>query len=645
MTTRLLWSGSVGATNVPVSISFDGATVAYISRGDVFAHDMASGADRNLTHKPKEAVNTSARQPVVSRDGRQVAYVWVTRPSVGTVPHWQVQLVDVAGDAAPTHLYDNSEVDSIDLFDWSPDGKSIAVEIRRPDRTAQIGLLSVPEGSLRVLRSIDWRASNNVAFSPDGRYLAYDLPQSDATQARDVFVLAADASEETTVVRHASDDELVGWSPDGTSILFTSDRSGTIDLWSVRFAKAKSEGEPERLKSNIGMLVPVGITRSGSLYYRSQSGGRRDIQLARLDATTGTYTAAPLDPIYDGLRATDFAIWSPDGRELAYLAEHGRGAGRQLSLEIRSVESEKSRAFHLALSYFFPVAWLSSPGAVVVRGADFKGRTGLFRVNPDNGEMSAIALDQPGQILPYAPVFAPDGRFFIGLITGAKGGVYRVDTASGETAQILPVAPEQSGFGLYVALSPDGKRVYVRRVLKTGPSTTEDCDILEHDLTTGLERVLARRSFLGPPKPTPDGKYILTDTTDAIRNVRILLLIPTNGGEPREVLQVPSEVKPEAVNDFEVGRWPFPSITDGGRALLVRERLNDQTNESAIWFVPVDGTGPRKVGHIPAGFETGSFAVGPDPRHFAYTMSDARPGTLEFWALENFLPKAHGSSK
>jgi hypothetical protein len=61
----------------------------------------------------------------------------------------------------------------------SPDGTTIAVTVQRPDRTIQLGLVTAADGTLRILKSLEWRGSTGVEFSPDGRYLLYDAPASD----------------------------------------------------------------------------------------------------------------------------------------------------------------------------------------------------------------------------------------------------------------------------------------------------------------------------------------------------------------------------------------------------------------------------------------------------------------------------------
>src|ERR1051325_10602400 len=110
--------------------------------------------------------------------------------------------MDVKASGMPPSrlLFDNQDVEGAFPGDWAPDGKSIAVMIKRRDNTGQIGLLSVPDGALRVLKSVDWRGTTMLAFSPDGKYLAYDLPAGDDTEQRDIFVLATDASREVPAV-------------------------------------------------------------------------------------------------------------------------------------------------------------------------------------------------------------------------------------------------------------------------------------------------------------------------------------------------------------------------------------------------------------------------------------------------------------
>lgn len=73
-------------------------------------------------------------------------------------------------------IYRNEDVVEIGPLDWSPDGKQLVAVFTRQDRTNQIVIVSVADGSTRVVKSFDWR-SLGAAFSPDGRYIVYTHPQ------------------------------------------------------------------------------------------------------------------------------------------------------------------------------------------------------------------------------------------------------------------------------------------------------------------------------------------------------------------------------------------------------------------------------------------------------------------------------------
>jgi Tol biopolymer transport system component len=107
-----------------------------------------------------------------------------------------------------------------------------------------------------------------MSFSPDGKYLAYDLAADGkkGSGPRDVFVAAVDGSREIAAVVHPSDDTLAGWSPDGNHLLFLSDRNGTRGLWSQAVVDGRPQGAAALIKADLGSSRSMGITKSGALY-------------------------------------------------------------------------------------------------------------------------------------------------------------------------------------------------------------------------------------------------------------------------------------------------------------------------------------------------------------------------------------------
>jgi hypothetical protein len=162
-------------------------------------------------------------------------------------------------------------------LDWSPDGRFILVNHfrKKGDWKGELTLISIADTSVRVLRT---GAVIDARFSPDGGFIAFELnltpdgPSNDLPEGTiplcEIYLMTADGRNEVVVAGHPSNDRLVGWVPDGKSLVFLSDRSEQSDLWAVRINGGKQQGEPELLKKDLVGSV-YGITPDGSLYYIS----------------------------------------------------------------------------------------------------------------------------------------------------------------------------------------------------------------------------------------------------------------------------------------------------------------------------------------------------------------------------------------
>lgn len=249
------------------TVSLDGRFVPFVDpeTGDLALHELATGTDRRLTTRGvDQAWVDFAQDTAISRDGAHIAYSWY----VGTKGRYELRVATVnsGAESTPRIVLDNPDIGYMAPHDWSPDGRWIAVHVKRKDGTAQIGLVDAADGSLRVLKSVDWRGSIKMSVSPDGRFIAYDLPVGDARGQRDVFVLSVDSSREVPAYAHAGYDAVVGWSPDGRSLLVSSDRSGPMALWLLPMTDGRPAGPATLIEPDLGPFVQsLGLTRSGSL--------------------------------------------------------------------------------------------------------------------------------------------------------------------------------------------------------------------------------------------------------------------------------------------------------------------------------------------------------------------------------------------
>ena len=66
------------------------------------------------------------------------------------------------------------------------------------------------------------------SWSPDGSRIVF---HSNRDGNGEIYVMNADGAEIRRLTHHEASDGDPSWSPDGTKILFDSDRGGTFDIW------------------------------------------------------------------------------------------------------------------------------------------------------------------------------------------------------------------------------------------------------------------------------------------------------------------------------------------------------------------------------------------------------------------------------
>ncbi len=583
---RVVWAGE-NVNHVGGSISPDGRLISYTDwfwTGNLMLHDLASGTDRPLTGN-KEWGGGNAGSSTFSRDGKQVAYSW---------NNWEARLAEIRivnpeGTGVPHHrrVFANEEIRNIWLSDWSPNGKWLAVTLQRKDRSRQIALVNVLDGSLRVLKSVGWRPTGKIFFSPDSKYMAYDLPGSDTESQRDVFVIAVDGSREAPAVVHPAHDVVMGWSPDGGQLLFASDRTGSMGLWAQPIEDGKPHAAPALLKPDIGSPRSLGLSASGALHI-SKDSSTQALHIAAIDLDAGKLVDPPVVESYGSTRPD----WSRDGKYLAYKSPAAIGDYKTV-LSIRSVGSGEVRELPIALNFFMEPRWSPDARWLVAGGRDLKGARGIYRFDAETGAASVIA---PGR------------------------NTSRVD------------------------VSPDGKKIYYGDPVEEGA-------YIERDLASGETREVFRTSAgerASNKELSPDGRYAATIIWEVAAKTSSVVLIPIAGGEPQELLRVS---QPERLGSFGNMTWTPDSravivvkiVAKTGTELLMRNLRKNEIRRSELWLVPVGDGEARKLDINIADWNLGGnygFRLHPNGRQIGFF---AGKQSQEVWALENFLPARNAS--
>ena len=565
---RRVWAGSAD------SVSLDGRYLSYTDweTGDVAIRDLITRTDRHLTNDGAPGLKAGFSEgSIISPDNRQVAYNWWSEAAKQD----ELRIIAFTGaeNARPQTVYASTEIDYIQPAGWTPDGKQLLVVRSLKDQTIQLGMVSIQDKSIRVLKSLGW-SYPDVDLSHDGRYIAYAAPARDNTATRNISILAVDGGRDIAMEQRAADNFAPVWSPDGSRIVFLSDRTGTASLWTVPVLGGKPSGPAELLKANVGSMGPLGIAKNGTLYYTSQE-DRRNIYIADLDAAMKV-TQPPVLASERFLNSNGRGAWSRDGRYFAYYS-------------FRSAESAPSRS-----------------ATLVIRTV----ATGEERDIPLHPRVPIHSFAAP-------PRWFPDGRsVLVAALRPQQSGIgyYRVDLTSGD-AELLQHTTKWGIPAMQPDLSPDGKTIFYAH------DDAELTQLIRFDIDSRRETKLRVADGLVSLAVSPDGTQLAYLQRGSIE------VMPAAGGEPRTVYRAPG-----VTADQSTVVW-MPAQRD---LLFVQSRGGGEKDPHVLWRVPLNGDRPEEVGIARTGGYPFSPQMHPDGRRIMFESHEGGDGAI--WTLENFLP-------
>jgi Tol biopolymer transport system component len=572
MTNRRVWSGA--GVDTQGAVSAEGRYLTYVDQetGDLAIHNLETGDKRRLTNA-SSSWDEFVESSFPSADGRLVAYEWYNKDD-----SFELRVISANGEketVRPRTLYRNKEVGHIHPAGWSPDSKSILAYLFRADGTHQIALVNARDGSVKVLKSLDWRSTNKLSLSPDGRYVAYDFPPNEDSPEHDIYLLATDGSREVSVVEHPGDDLLLGWMPDGQAVLFVSDRTGRNDIWKLPVATGKPTGPPELVKRDVGRITPFGFSTKGAFYYGIET-GIRDVYTEAIDPKSLKPLAAPVLVAQRFLGTNQGADWSADGKYIAYASRRGQVWDSPSVICIRSVETGAEREIIPKLAWiiaYHGLRWSPDGRHIFVRGTDRKGHQGLYKVNAHTGETDPVVYADPAGAV-QTPICSPDG-----------------DTL------------------YYLRWDHPNMRIMDMRIMARNMRAESEREVFR--LPSG---------YFGPLAMSPDGTRLAFVDNEPDRKSQVLMVIPSEGGQQRVLVRAP------IVAGFAGLAW-----TPDGRQLLF---ARPDQKKLELWRVSVETGEQQLVKVSPVSENLRATRISPDGRQLAYTAGDVKN---EVWVLENFL--------
>ena len=307
-----------GMDNWPC-FSDDGKAVYYVSeregRPNLFRQDLETGAIEALTTYDQDAVI----YPTISGDGRYLVYEWNFGLYRLRTDHGAPTDITLRGPVDYRGMFESQETltNGVEEMEVRPDGTLVATRLHDDIFFVR------PELKHDSIRITDWPGPDGDFFwAPDGKQLAYISQQNGQS---DIWVADAETHEKRCLVTQPPFYlDMIGYTPDGTRILFRHNAGGD-GVWA---ADAKT-GEVSQFLPDAN-VEDIQISPDGRWVLAQINDPKSSTDLFIKPLAGGEWVNITQDP--DGNWG---ARWSPDGKKVFFIT------GRDGNAEIYSVDLQR----------------------------------------------------------------------------------------------------------------------------------------------------------------------------------------------------------------------------------------------------------------------------------------------------------------
>ncbi len=423
-----------------------GDRIVFTYSGDLWTVPASGGVARRLTSHP--GLELFAR---FSPDGSEIAFtgqydgdeqVYVM-PAAGGVPK-QLTFYPATGPMPERWGHDNI------VYDWSPDGERILFRsLRDGNGVAEGRLFEVARGG-GLPTPLPMPCAGAGAWAPDGDRLVYSPLFRDFRAwkryaggwAQDLYVFETGTREVTRITDDPRSDRDPMWI--GSRLFFTSDRSGTnnlyshdlesgetrawtsSDAWDVRWPGADAEGR-------------IVFEQAGTLHLLDTGAG-------------GGPTPVAITVPDDGLHSRPSRVSAAGEIEHYDLSPTGKRVVIAARGELFSAPVEKGATRTLLASPGAHEKWpaWSPDGSRIAYISDATGEEELYVIAQD-GREPATQLTERGRAMRYSPTWSPDGERI--AFSDKEGAVWVVTVAD---QSLVEAANERHGQVQDFVWSPRG---------------------------------------------------------------------------------------------------------------------------------------------------------------------------------------------
>lgn len=182
----------------------------------------------------------------------------------------------------------------MEQINWTVDSKNIAYTCRKKygveyamSTNSDIYFYNLKSGKTKNMTKGMMGYDNNMAFSPDGKYMAWESMERDGYEADKIRLMVKDLKSEKVTYFTKDFDQNVGglnWTPDSKSLYFTSGWHATVNIYNMNIADGKINKVTE------GIHDYHSVALAGDKLIGSRVSMSKPAEIYRIDPKTGKQT-------------------------------------------------------------------------------------------------------------------------------------------------------------------------------------------------------------------------------------------------------------------------------------------------------------------------------------------------------------------
>ncbi len=390
----------------------------------IFTINLQTGEKVKLTAPENPSVDHTPR---FAPDGKSLAFIRYFSSFKR-----EIFVVPAAGGEPRQITADDSRIFSLA---WNAGGESLFFTSYRVNN--QLNLWRVPVDNKSEPQMISTNSKNlqDLAVSPNGKTLAFVEETADAN----IWEIETDQPPRP-LIRSSRDDHSQQFSPDGTQIVFVSERSGNYEIW---LADADGKNQRQLTDSPNSAGSPRFSPDGKSIVFDAQTAGSSSIYIVSTNGDTPRR-------LTENAGNNSLPAWSVDGNWVFFISDR---AGDEQIWKIPAGGGEASQITRQGAFEMF-----AAPDGKRIIYSKGGGKPGLWSVETNGAnEKSLPELIDAGAWRSWS--VTPNGVYYTAFASNIPLYIEFYDFTTGQTRRAAAVDKTPLNYYANLTVSPDGKRI------------------------------------------------------------------------------------------------------------------------------------------------------------------------------------------